>query len=251
MPASTTTILSFLEPFDNPAYILPDKPRIDAAQAVIGAGLENDDIGLQGQHPIDTRQGAAGRLAAHPGVDHPHVKASLLQLPLQQGRVALLFRYPQAGSEAVPDRDDGQGGLGRHGRRGRHGDLLLLPAPPEQTEKNDPHHQQACSVHSLTLLMKYGLFGMTGRSPPLRLQTARPHPEQQEHRRQDGATAREGKGRQRGEPLVEPAEQDGGGEKHDPGNQIEPAEGRTLQAVGGEIGDQGLFHPSVAAMNRP
>jgi hypothetical protein len=114
MPASTTTILSFLEPFDNPAYILPDKPRVDAAQAVIGAGLEDDDIGLQGQHPIDTRQGAAGRLAAHPGVDHPHIKASILQLPLQQGRIALLFRHPQAGSEAVPDRDDGQGGLYRH-----------------------------------------------------------------------------------------------------------------------------------------
>ncbi len=53
-----------------------------SAESIIGPECENENIDLFLQHPIEPRQAARGRVAAHPGIDHVEGQIILADLLL-------------------------------------------------------------------------------------------------------------------------------------------------------------------------
>ena len=87
-----------------------------AAQAVIGAELDDRGRRRLCEHPVEPRQPAGAGIARDPGVDHPPVVAPRPQRGFEPGREGVLAGQAEAGGQAVAE-DDDAGLLG--GRRGR------------------------------------------------------------------------------------------------------------------------------------
>ena len=78
MPASSTAwprALSFSTICDS---AFAGDGGVDAAQRVVGAELDDDDVGLGGNGPFEPRQPVGGGVARHAGIDDGDVMAALL-----------------------------------------------------------------------------------------------------------------------------------------------------------------------------
>ena len=58
------------EPGHDGFDVFAGQGRIHASQAVVGTGFQDYDVGFEGQHPIQARQGAAAGFTANPGIDY-------------------------------------------------------------------------------------------------------------------------------------------------------------------------------------
>ena len=79
---------------------------VDAAQPVVAAQRDHDDLGPAAQLPAQARHRARGRRAADAGVHDAHGVPALAQHPLDQPRVRLLGREPVSLGERVAEADD-------------------------------------------------------------------------------------------------------------------------------------------------
>ena len=103
--------------------ILAGDGGFDAAQAVVGAEREDEDVDVLAQNPIDAAGAAGAGFAAEAGVDDAVGKARGGDLFLDERGVAFGQRIVEAvaGGEAVAEKDDGfRGGCG--GAEGRDGE---------------------------------------------------------------------------------------------------------------------------------
>jgi len=91
--------------------------RLDAAQAVIGAEGEDEDVDALTENPVDAAEAAGGGFAAEPGVDDAIGKAGVGEFLFEEGGVGFGERFFEAvaGGEAVAEADDGFGLGGRGG----------------------------------------------------------------------------------------------------------------------------------------
>ena len=84
-----------------------------AAQAVVGAERDDDDLGSRAKHPVDAPQARRARVAAHAGIDHAVAVALSVKARLQPRGKGVAGRHPKTGGEAVAEhRDDGVGADG-------------------------------------------------------------------------------------------------------------------------------------------
>lgn len=118
--------LVILQDADRLVDVLLRQARVDPPQAVVGAGFEDDDLGLELQYPLDAREGPAARLAADARVHDPPVVAGLLQLPLQQRGIGIFLVYALTRGEAVAHGCDGSLVGKRLLLRRLHGRFLFL-----------------------------------------------------------------------------------------------------------------------------
>ena len=72
--------------------------RIDAAQRVVGAELDDDDVGLRRHRPFEPRQAVRRRVAGHAGIRHGHV------VPARAKRGFELLGKGLAGADAISRR---------------------------------------------------------------------------------------------------------------------------------------------------
>ena len=88
---------------------------IDAAEAVVGAEGEDEDIDGLAEDPVDAAGAAGGRFAAQAGVDDAPAEAGGGEFLLDEGGVGLAGGVVEAvaGGEAVAEKQDGfQRGFG-------------------------------------------------------------------------------------------------------------------------------------------
>ena len=76
-----------------------------AAQAVVGAERDDDDLGLRGEQPVDPGEPAGGGVARHAGVDDPHRPAALSEQLAHERRVGRLLPEPEPRRQAVAEKD--------------------------------------------------------------------------------------------------------------------------------------------------
>lgn len=87
--------------------------RIDAAHAVIGPGLEDNDVRFELHHPVDARERSAAGFAADAGVNDLPVIPRCLQLFFELCRIGVLLIHAEPGRKAVAHGNDGSFGPGR------------------------------------------------------------------------------------------------------------------------------------------
>ena len=79
--------------------------RFEAAQSVIGAELDNNQIRIVGEHPVETRAAARRGVTRNPGIDHAHADAARRERSRQPHRKRCRARHPVAGGQTVAERD--------------------------------------------------------------------------------------------------------------------------------------------------
>ena len=121
MPASSV---------DAPNSPIPRQDRVEiglhlvrgqAAQAVVGAELDDHDLRRVGERPVEPRQPAGAGIARDPGVDHVPAVAFGPERGFQTRREGVFARQSKACGKAVPQHDDSG-----------------LPSGSRGTEKQEP-----------------------------------------------------------------------------------------------------------------
>ena len=92
---------------------------VEAAQRIIGAQLDDDNIGIVGQHPIEPGEAAGHGVAGDAAIDDRGVDAGPLQRPAELGREPIVGRQSIAGGQAIAEGQDLQGPAARRGKRRR------------------------------------------------------------------------------------------------------------------------------------
>ena len=88
---------------------------VDAAQRIIGAELQDDEIGLVGERPIEPRQAACRGVSRDPAIDDTHLDPSPAQRSFEPDREGLLGRQPVARAQTVAKiKNNGNVRLRRH-----------------------------------------------------------------------------------------------------------------------------------------
>ena len=109
----------------NPVEIGLHLRRGQAAQAVVGAELDDHDLRFIGEHPVEPRQPAGAGIAGDPGVDYPPGVALGPERGFQARREGVLARQSEAGGQAVAE----------------HGDPGLPGGARRRAEKQEPRAQ--------------------------------------------------------------------------------------------------------------
>ena len=109
--------------------------RIDPAQGVVGAELEDHGLGAVGHRPVEPRKPAGGGVAGHPGIGDLGGDALRGEGLLELRRKRRIGRQAIAGGERIAESDDLQRPVGcRHARR--------------RTRKHDGCEGQSCERDS-------------------------------------------------------------------------------------------------------
>ncbi len=83
-----------------------ERGRIDAAQPVVGPGLDDEHIHRTLQQPVDPLAGACGRLPAHARVHHRERKAGIVDPLLDERRIGVGWIEPEPRRETRAQEDD-------------------------------------------------------------------------------------------------------------------------------------------------
>ena len=106
MPASHTVTCGRLQLLDDRREVLLGDGGIEAAQRVVGAELDQHDVGLVGQHPVEPVEPARRGVAGHALIQDRDVAALRLQRRLEPRREGLLGLDAVARREAVAEHGD-------------------------------------------------------------------------------------------------------------------------------------------------
>lgn len=131
---------------DNRLQILFGELERNAAQSVVGAQFEKQNVDIALQQPVDAPQSARGRFAAQAGVDDVEIPAQRIDLLLNQRREGQFGIKPKAGSQAVAEKENRSrrtGGLPRWRAPDRRGDQGQA-----QEKKKFPHVKTLAHVFS-------------------------------------------------------------------------------------------------------
>jgi hypothetical protein len=91
---------------------------VDAAQHVVGAELDDDDVGLRGNGPFEPRQPVGGGVARHAGIDDGDVVAARLERHLKLLGEGFAWADAEPRRQAVAKRDDPYGVRRSRGKPG-------------------------------------------------------------------------------------------------------------------------------------
>ena len=80
-----------------------------AATQIVGAELDNGDVGVRPDRLVETQQCVGEGAAVDAGIGHDDVMAFLAQRRLQLRRIGVLVRHQPAGGHAVAEGDDMDG----------------------------------------------------------------------------------------------------------------------------------------------
>ena len=98
--------------------------RIDAAEGIVGAELDDDGVGVVADRPVEAGETVARGIAGDPGIDDHHVTAAGGERRLQAVGEGGIGLEAQTGRQAVAEGDDPdrigerRAGCGRHRQRG-------------------------------------------------------------------------------------------------------------------------------------
>lgn len=80
--------------------------RIDGAQCIVGAELDNHCIGVAVDRPIDAGETVAGGIAGDTAVDHDNVMTTSLKRLFELGRKRITLIDAETSRQTVAERDD-------------------------------------------------------------------------------------------------------------------------------------------------
>ncbi len=80
--------------------------RVDAAQGVIGAKLQNNGIGVVRHRPVESTEPARGGVARYAGIDDRDRMALGLERGLEPGREGGAGGQAETGGERIPEGHD-------------------------------------------------------------------------------------------------------------------------------------------------
>jgi len=86
-----------------------DDIRIDAAQGIVGAELENHRLSAFGHRPIEARQPARGGIAGDAGIRDGDLEPLGFERLFELRGKGLIYRQPKTGAERIAERHDPDG----------------------------------------------------------------------------------------------------------------------------------------------
>ena len=116
MPSSSTRAPARLEARHHGVQIRPDVAELETAERVVGAQLEEDDLGAELERPVHPAEPARGGVAGHPRVDHLIAVSLAAQAGGEERGIRFVRGDTVPGGEAVAEGNDDALALGARRR---------------------------------------------------------------------------------------------------------------------------------------